>query len=105
MRLLVTDTAAQSPRQATAWLIMTLGRRILMKIAAGIILTLIGALGTLVATPYAIIVGMMSGFSDNPKMLMLYCAAVPIIGIGIFAAGIRIIYSWAKSLKEDGNEK
>ena len=26
MRLLVTDTAAQSPRQATAWLIMTLGR-------------------------------------------------------------------------------
>ncbi len=25
MRLLVTDTAAQSPRQSTAWLIMTLG--------------------------------------------------------------------------------
>ncbi len=27
MRLLVTDTAAQSPRQSTAWLIMTLGIR------------------------------------------------------------------------------
>jgi hypothetical protein len=27
MRLLVTDAAAQPPRQATAWLIMTLGRR------------------------------------------------------------------------------
>lgn len=26
MRLLVTDTATQSPRQATAWLIMTLGK-------------------------------------------------------------------------------
>jgi len=26
MRLLVTDAAAQPPRQATAWLIMTLGR-------------------------------------------------------------------------------
>ena len=32
MRLLVTDTAAQSPRQATAWLIMTLGR--IMRIPA-----------------------------------------------------------------------
>ena len=28
MRLLVTDAAAQPPRQATAWLIMTLGRTI-----------------------------------------------------------------------------
>ncbi len=27
MRLLVTDAAAQPPRQATAWLIMTLGRK------------------------------------------------------------------------------
>jgi hypothetical protein len=26
MRLLVTDAAAQPPRQATAWLIMTLGK-------------------------------------------------------------------------------
>ena len=27
MRLLVTDHAAHAPRQATAWLIMTLGRQ------------------------------------------------------------------------------
>jgi hypothetical protein len=32
MRLLVTDAAAQPPRQATAWLIMTLGRKTMVSL-------------------------------------------------------------------------
>jgi uncharacterized membrane protein YhdT len=74
-----------------------------MKIAVGVILTLVGALWTLAATPYAIIVAMMSGFSDDPATLIVYCAVVPLLGVGALATGIRTIYCEAKSDKSDEN--
>jgi uncharacterized membrane protein YhdT len=72
-----------------------------MKIVVGVILTLVGALWTLVATPYAIIVAMMSGFSDDPATLIVCCAVVPLLGIGVLAAGIRTTYCEAKSDKSE----
>jgi hypothetical protein len=55
MRLLVTDAAAQPPRQATAWLIMTLGRNMNTEHAgeALVLLGLLSVIPTVLVTDHA----------------------------------------------------
>lgn len=74
-----------------------------MKLVVGIILTLVGGIGILFATPYAIIVGMMSGFSEARRLLLACCIAVPISGILICVFGIFLIFRSSKRSGSNGD--
>ena len=75
-----------------------------MKSAIGIFFVLVGGLGTVIATGYAIIVAMMSGFAEDPAALLLCCAAVPVIGVSIVCLGIKLLYQAAKPKCKSNNE-
>ncbi len=68
-----------------------------LRLIAGCILALVGGLGTLVTTPYAFILAMMSGFSENTSGLIAICIAVPLICVLCAVTGVCIAI---KSLKE-----
>ena len=89
MRLLVTDTAAQSPRQATAWLIMALGRRNTMpRNSAELIITLPNAGSS--AVRLAVDVLAARGFSVTQEPLFS-----PDGGGAVLAKGdVEIILDW-----------
>ena len=64
-----------------------------MKIAIGLFLAVGGGLATLVIIPYAFIVGIMSGFADDPSATLAYCIAAPLVTIGGFITGILVLQS------------
>jgi hypothetical protein len=99
MRLLVTDAAAQPPRQATAWLIMTLGRRNpysspTEKMNAWLILSLIWALmGT------ALLIGWIS-INIEFSAPWTYGLGLPIGAVFAFAMAV-LAYRVAKPKKRN----
>ena len=60
-------------------------------LAVGLSMTIVGWLGVLIVTPYAFIIYMMSGFSEDQARLQTACIAIPIGGVIMGLTGVLIL--------------